>query len=89
MMTYIVIGICLFLLIAVIYISAKPISMGIEARRSLNDINKDNISNEDNNYILDEDKDSLSDEIIKLNKLKSEGLLTKEEFEKAKKKLLG
>tara|TARA_B100001121_G_scaffold293476_1_gene296107 strand:- start:533 stop:802 length:270 start_codon:yes stop_codon:yes gene_type:complete len=89
MMTYIVIGICLFLLIAVIYISAKPISMGIEARRSLNDINKDNISNEDNNYILEEDKDSLSDEIIKLNKLKSEGLLTKEEFEKAKKKLLG
>lgn len=89
MMTYIVIGICLFLLIAVIYISAKPISMGIEARRSLNDINKDNISNEDNNYILDEDKDSLSDEIVKLNKLKSEGLLTKEEFEKAKKKLLG
>ena len=89
MMTYIVIGICIFLLIAVIYISAKPISMGIEARRSLNDINKDNISNEDNNYILDEDKDSLSDEIVKLNKLKSEGLLTKEEFEKAKKKLLG
>jgi len=31
MMTYIVIGICIFLLIAVIYISAKPISMGIEA----------------------------------------------------------
>ena len=89
MMTYIVIGICLFLLIAVIYISAKPISMGIEARRSLNDINKDNISNEDNNYILEEDKDSLSDEIVKLNKLKSEGLLTKEEAEKAKKKLLG
>ena len=28
MMTYIVIGICIFLLIAVIYISAKPISMG-------------------------------------------------------------
>tara|TARA_B100000989_G_scaffold296577_1_gene280131 strand:- start:5761 stop:6030 length:270 start_codon:yes stop_codon:yes gene_type:complete len=89
MMTYIVIGICLFLLIAVIYVSAKPISMGIEARRSLNDINKDNISNEEDNYILDEDKNSLSEEIIKLNKLKSEGLLTKEEFEKAKKKILG
>ena len=89
MMTYIVIGICLFLLIAVIYISAKPISMGIEARRSLNEINKDNISSEDNNYILEEDKDSLSEEITKLDKLRSEGLLTKEEFEKAKKKLLG
>ena len=88
-MTYIVIGICIFLLIAVIYISAKPISMGIEARRSLNEINKDNISSEDNNYILEEDKDSLSEEITKLDKLRSEGLLTKEEFEKAKKKLLG
>ena len=88
MMTYIVIGICIFLLIAVIYISAKPISMGIEARRSLNEINKDNISSEDNNYILEEEKDSLSEEITKLDKLRSEGLLTKEEFEKAKKKLL-
>tara|TARA_B100000282_G_C31654795_1_gene454781 strand:+ start:380 stop:649 length:270 start_codon:yes stop_codon:yes gene_type:complete len=89
MMTYIVIGICIFLLIAVIYISAKPISMGIEARRSLNEINKDNISSENNNSILEEDKDSLSEEITKLDKLRSEGLLTKEEFEKAKKKLLG
>ncbi len=89
MMTYIVIGICIFLLIAVIYISAKPISMGIEARRGLNEINKDNISSEDNNSILEEDKDSLSEEITKLDKLRSEGLLTKEEFEKAKKKLLG
>ena len=89
MMTYIVIGICIFLLIAFIYISAKTISMGIEARRSLNEINKDNISSEDNNYILEEDKDSLSEEITKLDKLRSEGLLTKEEFEKAKKKLLG
>ena len=88
MMTYIVIGICIFLLIAVIYISAKPISMGIEARRSLNEINKDNISSEDNNYILEEDKDSLSEEITKLDKLRSEGLLTKEEFEKAKKNYL-
>ena len=33
---YIVIGICIFLLLAVIYVSAKPISMGIEARRNLN-----------------------------------------------------
>ena len=45
-MTYIVIGICLVLLIAVVYISAKPISMGIEARRNL----KDNLENfEENN----------------------------------------
>ena len=35
MMTYLVIGICLILLIIVVYISAKPISMGIEARRNI------------------------------------------------------
>ena len=38
-------------------------------------------------YSLDEKKD-LSDEIEKLNKLLNEGVLTQEEFEKAKKKIL-
>ena len=41
MMTFIVIGACIILLLAVVYISAKPISMGIEARRNL----KDNVQN--------------------------------------------
>ena len=35
MLSYLVIGICVFLLLAVIFISAKPISMGIEARRNI------------------------------------------------------
>ena len=35
MINYIVIGICILLLVAVIYVSAKPINMGIEARRNL------------------------------------------------------
>ena len=43
MINYFVIGTCLFLLIAVIFIAAKPISMGIEARRNI----KDDINNED------------------------------------------
>ena len=33
-MTYIVIGICLALLATVVIIAAKPIGMGIEARRN-------------------------------------------------------
>ena len=37
MLYYLVIGICIFLLLAVVFISAKPISMGIEARRNLNE----------------------------------------------------
>ena len=38
MLNYLVIGLCLALLIAVIYFSIKPISMGIEARREINEI---------------------------------------------------
>lgn len=92
MMTYLVIGICIFLLLAVIYISAKPISMGIEARRNIKD-KVDN--NEDNNQnfsdYYDEVKkteNSISSEIEKLNDLKERGLLTQEEYEKAKDKIL-
>lgn len=90
-MTYLVVGICLFLLIIVIYISAKPISMGIEARRNIKDntendeLNTQNIT-ESNEEVLK--KQSLSSEIMKLNDLKNKGILTKEEYEKAKDKLL-
>ena len=92
MMTYLVIGICIFLLIAVIYISAKPISMGIEARRNINNKNKDD-NLEVNKKVLDNELEtseniSISDEIIKLNKLKNEGIINEDEYLKAKEKLL-
>ena len=92
MINFIVIGACLLLLVAVIYIAAKPISMGIEARRNIKDQNlndedslkdefkKDNINNTKNNQI--------SDELIKLNKLKVDGIITETEYAKAKDKLL-
>tara|TARA_B100000886_G_scaffold219793_1_gene152657 strand:+ start:10321 stop:10602 length:282 start_codon:yes stop_codon:yes gene_type:complete len=92
MLSYLVIGTCIFLLIAVIYFSIKPISMGIEARRNINNSSEDEVQDDQNNqptYDFNLDKESLiSDEIIKLNKLKNEGLITQEEFEKAKKKLI-
>ena len=90
MMTYLVIGLCLLLLIIVVYISAKPISMGIEARRNI----KDNIKNENENNenLIDNyeqvNEKSISDEIIKLNELKDKGILTQEEYNKAKDKIL-
>ena len=90
MMTYLVIGLCLLLLIIVVYISAKPISMGIEARRNI----KDNIKyeNENNENLTDNydqvNEKSISDEIIKLNELKNKGILTQEEYNKAKDKIL-
>lgn len=87
MISYLVIGICVFLLIAVIYISAKPISMGIEARRNINEKNNsDKLENEDKD--IDENNVNISSEIIRLNKLKNEGLLTEKEYEQAKRKLL-
>ena len=87
MISYLVIGICVFLLIAVIYISAKPISMGIEARRNINEKNNsDKLENKSED--IDENNINISSEIIRLNKLKNEGVLTEKEYEQAKRKLL-
>ena len=55
MTNYLVIGICIFLLLAVIYISVKPISMGIEARRNIKDSNEEDIIDEDLNKKESED----------------------------------
>ena len=86
MISYLVIGICLFLLLLVIYVSAKPISMGIEARRNLKD---ENSQNEDVGTFNEKSNDlSLSDELMQLNKLKEDGVITEEEYKKAKEKLL-
>ena len=88
-MTYLVIGICVFLLITVIIIAAKPISMGIEARRNINNKNKDEKEKENNDvYQTDESNYKISDEIEKLNQLRKVGAISDEEFKKAKKKLL-
>ena len=90
MLSYLVIGICVFLLIAVIYISAKPISMGIEARRNIKDdkIQENSEDKEDSVNYSGVDNFNISDEIIKLNRLKKEGVITEEEYQQAKKKLL-
>ena len=94
MINFLVIGICVFLLLAVIFISAKPISMGIEARRNVKDSDKSKENNDENdNFSENDDHQSnnikISDEIIKLNKLKNDGRITDEEYQKAKNKLLG
>jgi len=91
MMTYLVIGLCIFLLLVVIFISAKPISMGIEARRNINDKSETNVEGKEElieNYDKNIDKNSISDEITKLNDLKNEGILSEEEYKKAKEKIL-
>ena len=72
MINYLVIGVCIFLLLAVIYVAAKPIGMGIEARRNIKD-DKNNSDTENNNELENDEtikKNGLSEEIIKLNELK-------------------
>jgi len=69
----------------VLYLGATAIMKGFSAK-SANKADKN-----DQNYKIDEfsdDVNKLSDEIERLNQLLKDGVLTQEEFEKAKKKLL-
>ena len=71
------------ILVFVIYIAVKAINTGMQAKNS----NKleDNIKKTD---FIDGENESISDELIKLNDLFESKVITKEEFEKAKKKIL-
>ena len=58
---------------------------GSEAKSALKE--ESNLKNDENENSLDDNK-NLSEEIDKLNNLLKDGVLTQEEFEKAKKKIL-
>ena len=68
----------------VLYLGATAIMKGFSAK-SANKVN-DNENEKIDEFSNDENK--LSDEIERLNQLLNDGILTQEEFEKAKKKLL-
>ena len=69
----------------VLYLGVNAIMKGVSAKNA----NKENEKSENNeNENLSDVKKNLSEEIEKLNNLLKEGVLTQEEFEKAKKKLL-
>ena len=68
----------------VLYLGATAIMKGFSAKET-------NRSEKEEDIIATgsiSDKDQLSNEIIKLNELRQNGVLTEEEFEKAKSKLL-
>ena len=71
------------ILVYVIYIAVKAINTGMQAKNSIK--LEDNIKDKD---YADAENASISDELIKLNDLFESEVITKEEFEKAKKKLL-
>ena len=69
----------------VLYLGVSAIMKGSEAKSALKE--EANLKNDENEDLLD-NKKNLSEEIDKLNNLLKDGVLTLEEFEKAKKKLL-
>ena len=69
----------------VLYLGATAIMNGFSAK-SANKINENSDNEKIDPPLVDED--SLSYELEKLNKLLKDGVLTQEEFEKAKRKIL-
>ena len=69
----------------VLYLGVSAIMKGSQAKSALKE--EANLKNDEFESSLD-NKKNLSEEIDKLNNLLKDGVLTKEEFEKAKKKLL-
>ncbi len=69
----------------VLYLGVSAIMKGSEAKSALKE--EANLKNDENENSLD-NKKNLSEEIDKLNNLLKDGILTQDEFEKTKKKLL-
>ncbi len=70
----------------VLYLGGTAIMNGFSAKNANKEV--DNLVEDDENQDSFNSQDKLSDELKKLDNLLSEGVLTQEEFEKAKKKIL-
>ena len=68
----------------VLYLGATAIMNGFSAKEANRSEKDEDISNND----FSPDKEQLSNELSKLNELLQSGVLSQEEFEKAKKKIL-
>ncbi len=79
-------GLIIPILIFVVYLGGRAIMTGFSVKNS-NRSNLENEINQENKNSLN-DHENLSSELKKLNELLKSGILTKEEFEKAKKKIL-
>ena len=69
----------------VLYLGVNAIMSGMSERNAK--VEGENLKNDESENSLD-NKKNLSEEFDKLNNLLKDGVLTQEEFEKAKKKLL-
>ena len=75
-------GLVIPIMLFVLYLGVTAIMKGFTAKEA----NK--APEVENDQELFPEKSNLSDELIKLNKLRESGVITKEDFEKAKNKLL-
>ena len=73
------------ILIYVIYIAVKAINTGMEAKKLYKPKSDEDLLEND---FSENNTQNISDEILKLDSLLKSGVITKEEFEQAKKKLL-
>ena len=85
MVSWIIYILVTFILFFILFIAYQGINRGLEAK---------NINNKNHREFYGEDKiqagkKSVADELTKLNKLYNDGVLNKEQFEAAKKKILG
>tara|TARA_B100000161_G_scaffold223787_1_gene169426 strand:+ start:693 stop:971 length:279 start_codon:yes stop_codon:yes gene_type:complete len=91
MLNYLVFGIAIIIFATVIIISGKAISRGIEAKQNLKDKSEDEkkiINDTEQNPNVSDSNSNLIDQINDLNKLKEQGVISDEEFKKAKEKIL-
>ena len=79
-------GLVIPILEFVLYLGGTAIMKGFEAKKE--NKSKEDIENQDIEQNLSENNDKLTDELNKLNQLHKDGVLTEEEFQKAKKKIL-
>ena len=91
MLNYLVFGIAIIIFATVIIISGKAISRGIEAKQNMKDKPEDekiSKSDTEENANTSNSNPNLIDQISDLNKLKEQGIISDEEFKKAKEKIL-
>ena len=91
MLNYLVFGIAIAIFATVIIISGKAISRGIEAKQNMKDKSENEkkaTSDIEVNANMPKLNSNLINQINDLNKLKEQGIISDEEFKKAKEKIL-
>ena len=91
MLNYLIFGIALIIFATVIVVAGKAISRGMEAKQNQKNTSDEKLQNSneeesDNSKLLP--STNITAQLNELIKLKEQGLLTDEEFKKAKEKIL-